>query len=418
MTEEGQSGEPGRRLRVLVVATTYPRSADDHLPRFVADLCEHLVADHGLQATVVAPHAPGLRRRETIRGVAVERFRYAFDAERQCIAYGPGVMDNLRNLPAARRQLPGFVAAMTGAVMRRLPEHDLIHAHWIQPAVISMLANVWHRRPLVLTAHRLTGRGRLQRFAVAHADHVLFNSRYTLGQATEQGCRFHGEVAYQGFDASTFGHGHRDGTMRRRLGISEQDLVVVAVARMVRFKGFHVLLEAAGAILGDRPGSHLVLVGDGPEKAELERLATDSAHSRRIHFPGPLERTDVAQLLTDSDLFVNPGILTPDGRVETLGVATIEAAACGLPAVGSRVGGIPETIEHDVTGLLVEPGDAAALARAVGDLLDDPRRRSTMGQAARERAWDLFTWQALAHKVVDVYHQLLSTSPGHGEPER
>ncbi len=408
-----RSGEPSPRYRprVLVVTTTYPRYEDDHRPRFVADLCERLVADHGLEVTVVAPHAPGLERREKIRGVTVERFRYAFDPERQCIAYGPGVVDNLRNLPAARRQLPGFVAAMTGAVLRRLPRHDLIHAHWIQPALIAMLANAWHRRPLVLTAHRLTGRGRLQRFAVEHADHVLFNSHYTLRQATEQGCRFRGEVAYQGFDASIFGRGRRSGEMRRRLGIPEQDQVVAAVARIVRFKGFHILLEAADAILASRPNSHLVLVGDGPEKPELERLAAGSAHSGRIHFPGSFERTDVARLLRESDLFVNPGIRTADGRVETLGVATIEAAACGLPAVGTRVGGIPETIEHDVTGLLVESGDAAALARAVGVLLDDPQRRSTMGRAAGERARQHFTWQALAHNVVAVYDQLLATPP-------
>ncbi len=402
---------------MLMVTTTYPRFENDHRPGFVADLCEKLVSDHGLRVTVVAPHAPGLERRETIHGVAVERFQYAAVAERQCIAYGPGVLDNLRDLPAARWQLPGFVAAMASAVLRRLDCHDLIHAHWIQPAVIAMLANIWHRLPLVMTVHRLAA-SNLQRLPIRHADHVLFNSHYTLSQAAERGCRFRGEVAYQGFDDAIFGRAQREGELRRRLGISERAQVVVAVARMVRFKGLHILLEAANAILAGRPESHLVLVGEGPEKPELERLAECSAHSRRIHLPGPFARADVAQLLAEADLFVNPGIVTSDGRVETLGIATIEAAACGLPAVGSRVGGIPETIEHDATGLLVESGDAAALASAVGALLDDPGRRSAMGRAARERAWQRFTWQALARKVVEVYQQLRAGSPTGSAPPR
>ncbi len=395
-----------RQPRVLMVATTYPRFENDHRPRFIADLCERLVAEHGLRVMVIAPHGPGLERRETIRGVAIERFQYAFDAERQCIAYGPGIPDNLRNLSAARRQAPGFVAAMARAVLKHLPDHDLIHGHWIQPSIVAMLANVWHRRPFVLTVHRLAG-GRLQRFPIRHADYVLFNSQYTLSQAAEQGCRFQGEVAYQGFDETIFGRVQRDGDLRRRLGIPEHAQMVAAVARLVRFKGFHILLEAAEAILAGRPDCHLVLVGEGPEKPGLERLAEGSAHAQRIHLPGPFERTDVARLLAEADLFVNPGIVSSDGRVETLGVAAIEAAACGLPAIGSRVGGIPETIEHDVTGLLVEPGDATALAEAVGTLLDHPERRAAMSRAARERAWRLFTWQALAHKVVAVYDRLL-----------
>ena len=413
----GLDAEPSPRAqpRVLMVATTYPRFENDHRPRFIADLCERLVADHGLRVTVVAPHGPGLERRETMRGVNIERFRYALDTERQSIAYGPGIPDNLRNLAAARRQVPGFVTAMAWTILRLLPRHDLIHAHWIPPAVVAKLANLWHRRPLVLTVHSLAGNKRLRRFAFRQADHVLFNSRYTLNQAVEQGYRFRGEVAYQGFDDATFGNVRRDGEIRRRLGIPERAQVVVAVARIVRLKGLHVLLASADAILDSRPDCHLVLVGDGPERPELERSAARGAHDRRIHFPGSLERADVARLLAEADLFVNPGIMSAEGRAEAFGVATVEAAACGLPAVGSRVGGIPETIEHDVTGLLVEPGEPEALAQAVGALLDDPERRFTMARAARDRAWKQFTWQALARKVMDVYHQLLTPTPARDE---
>lgn len=397
-------------LRVLVVTTTYPRHAHDTTPRFVADLCEHLVADHGLRVTVVAPHAPGIARRETLRGVEVERFRYALRADRQSIAYGAGVRDNLRDLAAARRQLPGFLGALVAATARRLGDHDLVHAHWAQPGALVQLANLVHRRPTVLTLHRLNVPcSRIERFALARTDRVLFNSRFTLEQARRQGCRFAGEVAYQGFDQEVFGEDVERGVMRRRLSIPSGAPLVVAVARMVRFKGFHVLLEAADTFLEQEPGTHLVLAGDGPERAMLEERAKGSAHAARIHFPGPLERADVAHLLADADLFVNPGIDRPDGFVETLGIATLEAAAMGVPAVGTRVGGIPETIDPEHTGLLVDPEDPGQLAHAITALLAQPERLRAYSQAAREWAHQHFTWRALARQVVGVYRDLVGS---------
>lgn len=411
----GAPGVEGPAPRILVVTTTYPRSEGDSTPRFVADLCERLVAEHGVVVTVLAPHAPGIPRCETMRGVRVERFRYALDPERQAIAYGAGVMDNLRSRPAARRQLPGFLAAMAAGVFRRLGDHDLVHAHWAPPGAVASAANLLHRRPTVLTLHRLSVPcSRLERFALRRADRVLFNSRFTLEQAERQGCRFRGEVAYQGFDPEVFAPaGDPDGRRRlseplRRLGVPEGATVVAGVARLVRFKGFDVLLAAADRFLAGRPGVHLVIAGDGPERPGLEARAAASPHAGRIHLPGALDRDGVAALLAAAELFVNPAIDRPDGFVETLGVATLEAAATGVPAVGSRVGGVPETIEDGVTGVLVPPGDPAALASAVGALLDHPERRASLGRAARERVRERFSWSTLARQVAAVYRRLLA----------
>ncbi len=399
-------------MSVLVVSTTYPRYVGDHTPRFVADLCEHLVADHGMQVTVVAPHGPGLETSQMLRGVRVERFRYTLNSDRQAIAYGAGVTDNLRETPGARWQLPGFVGAMAAAIWRHLPGHDLVHAHWAPPGAVVGMANVIHRRPSVLTLHRVSvPLSRLEKFAIRRADRVLFNSHFTMRQTQRQMSRLAGqcagEVVYQGFDPRAFQPSAVAGaTMRQRLCIPNQAPIIAAVARLVRFKGFHVLLEAAEEVLARFPRAHLVIAGQGPEGEGLRKRASASRFSARIHLPGPLERQEVAQLFAAADLFVNPSIDAADGFVETLGIAALEAAAMGVPGVGTRVGGIPETIVDGETGLLVPPSDPHALATALGSLLADPRCRQTFGEAARRRVQERFSWRHLAAQVHEIYGQV------------
>lgn len=403
--------QAGSKLRVLMVSTTYPRYEGDHTPRFVADLCEHLVAEHNAEVTMLAPHGPGLEEVENLRGVRVKRFRYALDPERQAIAYGAGVTDNLRDIPRARWQLPGFLTAMLAATLRHLPHCDLVHAHWAQTGAIVGLANMLRgRRPLLLTMYRVSVPvGRLERFAMSRAARVLFISRFTLELTKQQLPSCRGEVAYLGFDQESFqsSAGAGDG-MRERLQIPADAPIVAGVARLVSFKGFTFLLEAAEQFLAQHTDAHLVIAGDGPEGDNLRRQAAASAFSQRIHLPGALERGEVVQLFAAADLFVNPSIHRANGFVETLGVVTLEAAAMGVPAVGTRVGGIPETIVHGDTGLLVPDSDPQALAEAIGGLLDDPERRKRYGEAARRRVQEEFSWRRLASKVHGIYGQVLA----------
>src|SRR4051812_22005286 len=188
-------------LRVLFVTTTYPLQSGDAIPAFVADLAQHLVRRHGVQVKVIAPHHPGAPREEISNGVQIERFQYCVNASRQCLAYGNGIPDNVRNIPSAKWQIPGFFAAMTAAVWSNLGWADLTHAHWVEPAFIASLPNFLYRKPLVLTVHSLKPKAsRLHRYTLAKADRVLFNSQYTRSQATAKGYHCNGQVIYQGYD--------------------------------------------------------------------------------------------------------------------------------------------------------------------------------------------------------------------------
>jgi glycosyltransferase involved in cell wall biosynthesis len=184
--------------------------------------------------------------------------------------------------------------------------------------------------------------------------------------------------------------------------------MLVALGRMTEFKGLHVLARAADRILLPHPDAHVVIAGDGPMRTEIAGHVARAASRDRVHLTGAVSRDDAARLLADADLFLNPGVVDSTGHAEPLGITTMEAMASGLACVGSRVGGLTETISDGETGILVPHGDDEQLAGAIGRLLSDAPLRRSMGDAARRRARERFTWSVLAGETAKVYEEVRS----------
>lgn len=390
-------------IKVLFVTTTYPLHKGDSTPPFVADLAKELVKYPDLKIRVIAPHHGGGLKHEIMDGVEVVRFQYTIDPMKQRLAQGCGIPDNLRTYPQAKWQLPAFFLSMAAAVWRHTEWADIIHAHWVEPAFVATLANR-AGKPMIITVHSLSPKPSLiYRFALSRADRVLFNSNYTLNDAAKKGYRCKGEIIYQGYDERLFYQRPRANVWRDRLGIPHDARVVLGLGRLIEVKGLHVLAAAAERILAPRPDCHLIIGGHGPFLKNVEEIKTKMPSGARLHTTGALNREQAAELFAEADLFVNPGIVDSKGRADALGVTTIEAMASGLATVGSRVGGLVETIVDGETGVLVEGGNEEQLAREVGRLIDDPALRARMGEAAKRVAKERFTWAALAKEVAGVY---------------
>ena len=170
----------------------------------------------------------------------------------------------------------------------------------------------------------------------------------------------------------------------------------VAVGRFVAQKGFDVLLaawpEALARRTPDSPPFELVLIGDGPQRQQLLRRVADHGLSASVRFTGALQRDQLVGELQQAQLFALPvrtRLTGPFGLAdglnpEGLGLAALEAAACGLPVVVGRSGGAPETVLDGVTGHVVDPAVPAELAGRIAELLSDPVRAAAMGRAGRE----------------------------------
>jgi glycosyltransferase involved in cell wall biosynthesis len=191
--------------------------------------------------------------------------------------------------------------------------------------------------------------------------------------------------------------------LRARLGLPPDDLVVAYTGRLLRGKGLETLVDAFARVADREPRAHLLLVGSGAGQAlsnedELRDRVSRLGLTARVTFAGRVD--SVEDWLGATDVFVFPS------EFEALGLSLIEAAACGLPCVGTRTGGIVDVIEDARTGLLVPPSDVDALASAVSSLLADPALCAALGAEGRARVCERFDVETSVDRYGALFLEL------------
>jgi glycosyltransferase involved in cell wall biosynthesis len=185
--------------------------------------------------------------------------------------------------------------------------------------------------------------------------------------------------------------------IRERHGLGRAP-VALFVGRLTHHKGIEELIQAA-AMTG--PHVRHVIVGDGPRRAALEAMARDVAPGR-VTFAGRVRSEELPAYYRAASV----GVLPSTSRLEAFGIAALECMASGRPVVVSRIPGVEEVIEPDVTGLLAEPVDPEDLARQIRAVALDPERAAAMGKAARERVLERFTLPRIVDRLLDVYRRV------------
>jgi len=204
-------------------------------------------------------------------------------------------------------------------------------------------------------------------------------------------------VVYNGVDTIRFApNAQTRARVRRDLGIAETTCLIGSVGRMVPIKDFGTLLRAADQLLARGADVSVLLAGSGPELDSLQRQASALESLRgRIHFLGASDQ--VPDILNALDVFVLPSL--GEGMSNTI----LEAMASGLPVVVTDVGGNPEVVGDQSSGLLFKPGDAESLAQALDPLIKHPAVRLTLGFSARERTLSKFSLRAMMEQYQDLY---------------
>jgi colanic acid/amylovoran biosynthesis glycosyltransferase len=196
-------------------------------------------------------------------------------------------------------------------------------------------------------------------------------------------------------------------TIRPRAPFEEQ-LQILHVARLVEVKGTRYLLRAFARVARTHEAVRLLIIGEGPLRRPLRALAASLGVADRVEFLGALPHAEVLASMRKAAMLVLPGIRTATGREEGLGMVLLEAAATGVPVIGSRVGGIPECIVDGKTGFLVPERDEEALARRMAELLEDPVRRHAMGAAGRALVEDRFDIERQTAALENFYDSVLA----------
>jgi glycosyltransferase involved in cell wall biosynthesis len=213
-------------------------------------------------------------------------------------------------------------------------------------------------------------------------------------------------TTYIGVDTELFSPRPADPETRQLLGAEEGDLLVVAVGRLARVKGFEHLIEAASRL----QRVAVAIIGDGEMRPELERLA--QASSARVMLVGNMPHHDVAQALAAADIVVVPSIVDDRGRVDATTSTALEALASGRPLIATKVGGIPEVVHDGENGLLVPQKDPAAVAAAIERLRADAELRRQLSRQARESALHRLSWEASIDALERTFEQAIAYCAG------
>ncbi|HEX6755643.1 MAG TPA: glycosyltransferase [Mycobacteriales bacterium] len=376
------------RPRLLVLASTFPATADDGTPAFVRDLATHEATE--FDTVVLVPRVPGAPRTETGAAIVVERFRY-FPRRWEDLADG-AILENLRRRRSRWLQVVPFLVGETFALRRAVRRHrpDVLHVHWIVPQGVAALLAARSVPWLVTTlggdvyalkdpVSRRLKRAVLRRAGAVTAMNTEMTARL-VAQGAPAGATY---VLPMGADVET--------VRAAGAGVERVPGRILFVGRLVEKKGLAVLLRALRSVTippgqapPGAPGWSLEVVGDGPLRQSLER----AAEGLPVTFLGALPRTELAKAYARSEVVAVPSVTAASGDQDGLPVALLEAMAAGCAVVGSRIAGIDAAVVDGESGVLVPPGDEAALAAALTALLSDPDRRAKLGAAARTRADD------------------------------
>jgi len=374
-------------VRVVHVGKFYPPEYEGGLERVVVELNTELVKQ-GVEVAAVVAAVRGPARTEPVGGVTVRR----------TASFG-----TLFSQPIS----PGFARAV-----RDMPG-DVLHLH--HPNPLGDLAVLGDPRPLVITQHSEIVRQRvlaplylpLLRRALGRARFVAIGSEQLLGTSRElRGFRDKTRVVPFGIDAARFAATaavrERADQLRTRWGSP----VVLAVGRLVAYKGFDLLLRATRDL-----EATVVIVGAGPEEARLRALA-----GANVVMAGRVSEADLVAHYHACDVFCLPSVTI----AEAFGMVLLEAMACARPLVTTSLPtGVSAVNRDGRTGLVVPPGDVGALREALRALLNDPARARAMGEAGRAVQAAEYGVTLMAERYLTLYQGALARAgPGGGLPAR
>ena len=317
---------------------------------------------------------------------------------------------NLRRPLGALRRNLAFVLPMARRLYRLIRETraDLVHANnALMENREAILAARWAGVPCVCHVRRFQRIGIFDRWLARGVAAHLYISQAVADHHRQQGVRSQrSRVIYDGLPPEAFALGDERLAVRAEFGIAPDAPLVGLVGRLTAWKGQDFFLQALATARAQVSGLQALIIGEGGPGDEafvsrLHRMVADLGLTDAVIFTGL--RSDVPRLLSALDVLAHTSV-----EPEPFGLVIIEGMAAGLPVIATRAGGAAEAVVDGVTGLLVPPGDAIALAQAIVQLVGDRARAATLGRAARRRAQDLFTVDRFVQGVRDVYDHILS----------
>lgn len=409
-------------MKVCILTTSYPRFEGDYAGNFIHNLAKELVKNK-IKVSVVAPHDINTKNYEILDGVEVYRFQYWFTKKNQKVAYGGGMLYNLRESFFAKIQFPFFIIFLFLSCLRITKKNDFIHAQFLLTGLIGLFVKKITGKKLILTIHagdlfgleKIPFKRNIAKLIAFRTDKINCVSKYIKDRflnllSSDVFLKIHDQIIVMPMGVSLERFTNIINPQSIRIEKISNKTILLFVGRISDKKGLSTLIDSISILQNLNDDVQLSIVGDGPLRKQLEKRVDELKLNKYIRFMGMISDRELTDLYISSDIVIVPSIITEYGDTEGLPVVILEAMAAGKPIIASNVSGIPDVIKDGINGFLVEQKNQEQLAEKICYLIEHTDERIQMGINGRKLVEEKFTWEKIAGKTLEIYNDLLRES--------
>lgn len=389
-------------MKIGVITSAYPEYEDDPHGIFVHRLMKE-VSKQGHEVHVLAPYT-GDKTEFQLDGVYVQKFNYFYPKRFQKLAGRSGMIDNVKEGIFVKFQFLTFIIFNVINSCRKLKDMDIVHVQWPIPNGLGALFLKWiYNIPSINTVYGeevyLSKRyhvTNILKFLLHWSSNII-----TISNATFEACLNIG-LSESRLGIIPFGV---DTSFYKPLNVTKDEEIfqILAVGYLIERKGFMYLISSIKEILKEHENIRLKIVGSGPQEQQIKNHITELDLEKHAEIIGNISDDELLKMYNSSDIFVLPSIIDSQGNTEGLGVVLLEAMACGLPVIGSNIGGIPDIIHEGETGLLVPQKDISGLSKSIIKLIENPNLRENLANGGYKMVKDNFSWETIAKDYIYRY---------------
>ncbi len=397
-------------MKVLFITSSYPSSSKDNGGIFLKHLAENL-AQFDCEITILTPHVSGLKFSESVNNIKIVRFPYFFPFSYQKMKRAGGIPNLIEKHSFTLLQFPLFILFEFFYTFKlcKKTNFDIVHTHWLFPQgfigfVIRRVFNIKHVCSLHGSDIYLVNRHLLLRLAArvfySSSDYIVPNSSdtYNLFNTIMKKKGQNTEIIPMGVDTKKF-HPNNLGINIKK---NEDHFQILCISSLIKRKGIEYLIIAMMKITQKYPKLKLVIIGEGSEKNKLIELIKEFNLKDNIELLQNLDEATLLKYYISSDIFILPSIHY-QGFSEGLGVVLIEAMACGIPVIGTKIGGITDIIEDNANGFLISEKSPDDIANRVLLILSNPELKEKFSINGRKTVNTKFSWQIIANQYYLLY---------------
>ncbi|WP_286474283.1 glycosyltransferase [Methanobacterium sp. CWC-01] len=393
------------KIKIGVITSAYPEYEDDPHGIFVHRLMRE-IAKKAHEVCVIAPHTGG-KSKYSMDEVQIEKFHYFYPKRFEKLAGRAGMIDNVKEGWFVKFQVFTFLIFNVWYSLLKFRDVDMVHVQWPIPNGLGALfLKKLYGVPYINTIHGeevyLAKRYHMQfalRWLVNNSSKTVTNSSATRNACVDAGLDEDKlEIIPFGVDTDFF----------RPMDVPKDEDIfqILSVGYLIERKGHEYLIKAMKEIVNERDDVKLKIVGSGPLEEKLKSLLYDLDLEDKIEILKNVSDVELLNLYNSSDLFVLPSVIDSQGNTEGLGVVLLEAMACGVPVIGSNVGGIPDIIKNNRTGILIPEKDHSFLAKKIIELIKNVNKRNKITSNGFIIITNEFNWKKIAENYFFFYHNI------------